>query len=126
MKKIKQWLRKAREQKNVHSDDLERIIRRCMEKYRYLFPKYDCRKNGSRSVHHFNVPGVQPISLERPHGNREYIPRTYVAYILEGLDCLVNYIEMNSKGEFYDDYDNESRTTSYAEDDQSATKGKAR
>ena len=113
-------MEEVRNQKNVHSDDLERIIRRCKEKYTYLFPKYDCRKNGSRSVHHFNVVGVPPISLERVHGNREYVPRAYVTYILEGLDSLVNYIEMNSKGEFYDDNSNKARADGNAEDDKSA------
>lgn len=107
MKKIKQWLEEVRTQKHVHSDDLEKIIRRCLRKYSYLFPKYDCRKNGSRSVHHFNVPGVPPISLERVHGSREYVPPKYVAYIVDGIDGLIAYIEMNSKGEAYDNDDTE-------------------
>lgn len=71
-------------------------------------------------MHHFNVVGVPPISLERVHGNREYVPRAYVTYILEGLDSLVNYIEMNSKGEFYDDNSNKARADGNAEDDKSA------
>jgi hypothetical protein len=123
VKKIKEWLQRVKEQKHVHSDELEKIILRCRTKYKYLFPHYDCRKKGSRSVHHFNVPGVPPISIERPHGGREYVPRTYIAYILEGLENLVAYIETNSKGESYDEHDNESDAAHDTEKDQSTVKG---
>lgn len=106
MRKIKSWLEEIRESKHVHSDDLEKIIRRCLTKYRDLFPDYCCTKNGSRTVHHFNVKGVAPISIERPHGSREYIPRAYATKLTDGIDDLVNYIEMNCKGESYD-YDSD-------------------
>ncbi len=107
VKKIKEWYLEARNQKHVHSDDLERIIKRCMQKFGYLFPKYTVTKKGSCTVHHFNVSGVMPISIERPHGNREFVPPRYVKYILEGLDGVINYIEVNSRGEAYED-DNQS------------------
>jgi hypothetical protein len=44
-----------------------------------------------------------PISIERPHGDRDFIPPRYVKYILEGLDGVINYIEVNSRGEAYED-----------------------
>jgi hypothetical protein len=103
VKKIKQWYFEARDKKHVHSDDLERIIKRALQRYGYLFPKYTVTKKGSRSVHHFNVSGVMPISIERPHGDRDFIPPRYVKYILEGLDGVINYIEVNSRGEAYED-----------------------
>jgi hypothetical protein len=116
VKKIKQWMEECREQRHVHSDDLDKIIRRCKQKYSHLFPNYDCRKNGSRSVHHFNVLGVPPISLERVHGNREYVPPTYVKYVLDGLDSLVDYIEMNCEDEINDN-DNDSGNDGSKDDD---------
>jgi hypothetical protein len=99
VRKIKQWIAEARTQRRVHSDDLEKIIRRCTLKFGHLFPAYICTKNGSRSVHHFNVPGTHPISLERVHGNREYVPPRYVEFILDGLDALVAYIELTTGDE---------------------------
>lgn len=99
MRKIKEWLSEARNKKRVEYDDLDRIINRCLNKYRYLFPKYLPTKNGSKSVHHFNVPNVPPISIERPHGNREYIPSYYATLIIDGLDSLIAYIESKKKDE---------------------------
>jgi hypothetical protein len=107
VKKIKQWLQEVGSQKHVHSDDLDRIIQRCKRKYDYLFPDYECTKKGSKCVHHFNVPGVAPISLEKVHGDREYVPPKYARYILDGLDDLVDYIEIHSRGEI-DDHDSDS------------------
>jgi hypothetical protein len=107
VKKIKAWYLEARDKKHIHSDDLERIIRRCLQKYGYLFPEYTITKNGSCRVHHFNVNGIMPISIERPHGNREFVPPRYAKYILDGLDSVISYIEMNSRGEIYED-DNQS------------------
>ena len=99
MKKAKKWLEEVRQKKNVEFDDLDRIIQRCRVKQAALFPRYTCTKNGSKSVHHFNVQGVPPISLERPHGNREYVPTRYVNFVLDGLDALVVYIEMHMEEE---------------------------
>ncbi len=110
MRKIKEWISAARGQKRVHSDDLDRIIRRCKQKYGYLFPRYTCTKNGSKSVHHFNAPNVYPISLERVHGSREYVPSRYKDLILDGLDGLVSYIESNTRDEENESTDHEDET----------------
>jgi hypothetical protein len=110
MRKIKQWLSEARSRKRVHSDDLDRIINRCLKKYGHLFPGYICTRKGSRCVHHFNVSeDVKPISLERVHGNRDHVPYPYVTYILDGLESLVAFIEVKT-GEEDNDSDDESAT----------------
>jgi hypothetical protein len=106
VRKIKQWLTEARSRKRVHSDELDRIINRCVKKYGHLFPLYECTRNGSKSVHHFNVSEVPPVSLERVHGNREYVPYRYATYILDGLETLVAFIEENA-GEDEDDSNND-------------------
>ena len=114
MKKIKAWIADARTQKRVHSDDLERIISRCNKKYGYLFPSYLCTKKGSRSVHHFNAPGVPPVSLERVHGNREYVPKHFANLVLDGLEALAAYIELHVK----EDNDDAFVEGSSSEDDE--------
>ena len=98
MKRIKAWIEEVREQKHVEHRDLDRIIQRCLKKFGHLFPAYRCTKDGSRTVHHFNIPDVQPISIEKPHGSREFIPHRYAQMIIEGLDEVANYIELNSEG----------------------------
>jgi hypothetical protein len=99
VRKIKEWLSEARGKKHVHSDELDRIINRCLNKYGHLFPKYLCTRKGSKSVHHFNVPNVPPISIERVHGDREFVPPRYAAFIIDGLDCLITHIESNRTDE---------------------------
>lgn len=67
----------------------ETIVRQFPE----LFPMYEVNKKGSRVVHHPNVPGCCPISLEKEHGNREYLPTRYAKFGLEGLEKLLDHIE---------------------------------
>jgi hypothetical protein len=106
VKRIRAWIEEARELKHVEHHHLDRIIQRCLRKFGYLFPHYRCSKNGSKTVHHFNVPDVQPISIERPHGSREFIPRRYAQMIIEGLEGVADYIEMNREDKSDDDTDN--------------------
>lgn len=105
MKRIRVWIDEAREKKHVEYNDLDRIIQRCLKRFRRLFPSYRCTKGGSKTVHHFNVPGVQPISIEKPHGSREFIPPKYANMIIEGLDDLANYIQINSEDQTNDNSD---------------------
>jgi hypothetical protein len=109
VKKIRAWIEEVRERKNVEYKDLDRIIQRCLKGFGDLFPAYKCTKDGSRTVHHFNVPFVHPISIEKPHGSREFIPRRYAQMIIEGLDEVANYIESNSE-EPNDDSDDGSNS----------------
>lgn len=105
MKRIRVWIDEAREKKHVEYNDLDRIIQRCLKRFRGLFPSYKCTKGGSKTVHHFNVPGVDPISIEKPHGSREFVPRQYAKMIIDALDDLANYIELNSEDQPHDDSD---------------------
>jgi hypothetical protein len=105
VKKIRQWIAEVRNQKHVEYEDLDRIVQRCIKRYRHLFPDYLCTKNGSGIVHHFNVTGAQPVSLEKPHGNREFVPRRYAYLALEGLEQIADFIESNSEEEADDDGD---------------------
>lgn len=105
MKKIRAWIEEVRERKHVEHKDLDKIIQRCLKRFGHLFPAYRCTKAGSRAVHHFNVPGVQPISIEKPHGSREFIPHRYAQMIIEGLDEVANYIELNNEDQPNDDSD---------------------
>ena len=95
MKKIRAWIEEVRGQKHVEFKDLDRIIQRCLNRFRYLFPDYKCSKDGSRTLHHFNKAGIPPLSLEKPHGNREFVPTKYARLILDGLEQIANHIEMN-------------------------------
>lgn len=105
MKKIKKWIEETRGLKHVGYDDLDRIAQRCLSKYRGLFPDYVCTKDGSRIVHHFNVAGSHPISLEKPHGSREFVPSRYARMALDGLDEIANYIELNAEEQIDDEHD---------------------
>lgn len=105
MKRIRAWIEDVREKKHVEYNDLDRIIQRCLKKFRELFPSYRSTKAGSKTVHHFNVLGVDPISIEKPHGNREFVPRPYAKMIINTLDDLANYIELNSEDQAHDDSD---------------------
>ncbi|MFP5234832.1 MAG: hypothetical protein ACLGSD_02945 [Acidobacteriota bacterium] len=105
MKKIRAWIEHARGRKNVEYDDLDKVIQRALKQYGHLFPAYKRNTAGSKTVHHFNAPGIQPISIEKPHGSREFIPRRYAQIIIEGLDDLADYIELNCEEQLNDDTD---------------------
>jgi hypothetical protein len=56
--------------------------------YAHLFPKFAINKNGSRFVYDFGVAAVPPISLEKEHGSREYIPKHFAKLAFLGIDDL--------------------------------------
>ncbi len=93
MHQIKRWIHEAKTKKHCCFDDLNRIVKRILTRYGYLFPRYKKTSSGSKTVHHFNVPDVYPISLEKEHGSREFIPPRYKKLALDGLEALVQYIE---------------------------------
>lgn len=93
MHRIKQWISEAKLQKNTKFDDLNKIVKRVISQYPQMFPKYKRTQSGSKTVHHFNVPGVFPISLEKEHGSREFLPPRFKGFALDGLDALVAYVE---------------------------------
>jgi hypothetical protein len=91
--RIKQWISEAKLQKHTKFDDLNKIVKRVLSQYPLMFPKYTKTQSGSKTVHHFNVPGVSPISLEKEHGSREFLPPRFKGIALDGLDALVAYVE---------------------------------
>ena len=74
IRKIRRQFEEVRGKKHYVFDDLDPTIRRCLKHYGQLFPNHKVNKDGSRVVYHFGVEGVGPISLEREHGSREYLP----------------------------------------------------
>lgn len=75
-----------------------------------LFPNYEETKDGSRTVFHFNVEGVSPISLEREHGKREYIPPRYAKFAIHGIQDVLDFIEMNTQQDQEDEQDEGEKT----------------
>lgn len=80
--------------KKLHSfDDFNQIILRCLREYERFFPRRVISKAGSKVVYHFNVEGVDPISLEREHGSRDSVPRRYAKFAIAGIEDLLVFIE---------------------------------
>jgi hypothetical protein len=98
-----QKIRKQFEQvkrKKLHSfDDFDPVIRRCLSGYAHLFPGRQINKAGSKVVYHFNVEGVEAISLEKEHGSREFVPRHYAKLAMAGIEDLITFIENAAGGE---------------------------
>jgi hypothetical protein len=69
------------------------MIRRIVDANRELFPRFDVKSKGSRSVYHFNVRGVWPISLEREHKGRDHVLPKFAKLALAGIEELLIYVE---------------------------------
>jgi hypothetical protein len=69
------------------------MIRRIVDANRGLFPRFDVKSKGSRSVYHFNVRGVWPISLEREHKGRDHVLPKFAKLALAGIEELLIYVE---------------------------------
>lgn len=95
IKKIRRQFEELRGKKHYVFDDLDPIIRRCLVHYGSLFPNRRVNKDGSRVVYHFGVEGIGPISLEREHGSREYLPPRYAKIVIAGVEALLAYIEQS-------------------------------
>jgi len=93
IKKIRRQFEEIRGKKHHVFDDLDPTIRRCLKEYGQLFPNKRVNKDGSRVVYHFGVDGVEPITVEREHGSREYIPPRYAKGVIAGIEALLAYIE---------------------------------
>jgi hypothetical protein len=106
IKKIRRALEEIRSKKIYEFEDLDPIIRRCIKDFGSLFPKLEINKRGSKVVYHFNVPEVNPISIEKQHGSRDSIPRHYAKLIIAGIDDLIAFIE-EREGEFRIDTQND-------------------
>lgn len=97
IQKIRKQFEQIRGKKHHSFDDFDPIIRRCLSEYAHLFPERQINKAGSKVVYHFNVEGVEAISLEKEHGSREFVPRHYAKLAMLGIEDLVTFIE-NAEG----------------------------
>jgi hypothetical protein len=95
IKKIRRQFEELRGKKHYVFDDLDPTIRRCLTHYGHLFPNSRVNKDGSRVVYHFGVEGVGPISLEKEHGSREYLPPRYAKIAIAGIEALLAHIEQS-------------------------------
>lgn len=95
IKKIRRQFDEIRGKKHYAFDDLDPTIRRCLKNYGLLFPNHKVNKDGSRVVYHFGVEGLGPISLEKEHGSREYLPPRYAKMVIAGIEALLDYIEQS-------------------------------
>ncbi|HEY7097555.1 MAG TPA: hypothetical protein VH437_12580 [Terriglobales bacterium] len=93
IKKIRQKFDEIRGKKHYVFDDLDPTIRRCLKHYGQLFPNHRVTKDGSRVAYHFGVEGVGPITLEKEHGSREYLPPYYAKGVIQRIEGLLAYIE---------------------------------
>src|SRR5579862_8191896 len=97
IQKIRKQFELIRGKKHHSFDDFDPIVRRCLSEYAHLFPKRQINKAGSKVVYHFNVEGVEAISLEREHGSREFVPRHYAKLAMAGIEDVIGFIE-NAEG----------------------------
>lgn len=94
IQKIRKQFAQVKGKKHHSFDDFDPIIRRCLTEYAHLFPERQIsEKAGSKVVYHFNVEGVEAISLEREHGSREFVPRHYAKLAMAGIEDLITFIE---------------------------------
>jgi len=86
-------LKEIRAQKHKKFDKINGLARKVFPTFPDMFPRYTWNQKGSRLVHHPNVPGIHPISLEKEHGNRDSLPPRYAKYALDSIEDLLTYIE---------------------------------
>jgi hypothetical protein len=99
IRKIRKQFEEIRDRKHHRFDDFDPIIRRCLRGYAHLFPNQRINMVGSKVVYHFNVEGVNPISLEKEHGSREFVPRYYAKLAMIGIEDVLSFIEANAGAE---------------------------
>ena len=93
LEKLFLQLKEIRAQKHKKFDEINGLARRVFSTFPDMFPRYTVTQKGCRLVHHPNVPGIRPISLEKEHGNRDSLPPRYAKYALDSIDDLLFYIE---------------------------------
>lgn len=120
LRKLRRRLDKLRAQKFQHFADFEPLIRKILNDYGYLFPRFQEKRNGSSYVYHFNVEGVAPISLEKEHGNRDCIPRRFAKLAMQGIDDVLTFIEANVAEQLEADKEQETDDENPVADDEVA------
>jgi hypothetical protein len=93
IRRIREKFETVRCKKRHKFDDFGPLIERCFRQYSHLFPNRKIKKEGSKVVYHPNCGDLDPISLEREHGSREYLPHRYAKFAIAGVDDLISYIE---------------------------------
>src|SRR5215470_6075445 len=91
--RLRDELEGIRVEKHKTFAQLNGLAEKIFRQFPEVFPMYETTKNGSRLVHHPNAVGCIPISLEREHGSREYLPHRYAKFALEGLERTLEEIE---------------------------------
>jgi hypothetical protein len=90
---LRQELDQLWARKRLEFSDLERMVKRVVESYPQMFPRYDRREKGIRVAHHFNVPDVYPVVLEKEHKGRDCVPPKFAKRALLGVESLLTYVE---------------------------------
>jgi hypothetical protein len=93
IRKLRRQFESVKCKKHNVFDDFDGIIGKSLRFYAHLFPNHKINKDGSRVVYHFGVDDVAPISLEKEHGSREYVPRYYAKLAMSGIEDLLTFIE---------------------------------
>jgi hypothetical protein len=95
LQELRAELEQVRQKKHKSFDDLNKLVQKVYRSFPEDFPDRTVTKRGSRVVYHSNAPGVYPISIEREHGSREYVPPRYAKFALNGIESLLDYVEGN-------------------------------
>jgi hypothetical protein len=99
IKRLRKAIVALKQQRHHQFSDFKPVIDRIRNQYGYLFPLMTENRNGSKYVFEFGLPDVFPISLEKEHGSREYIPPKYAKRAIISLEELLSYIEMKVENE---------------------------
>jgi hypothetical protein len=93
VRECRERLEQIRSQKHQHFDELNSLVKRITYQFQDFFPKYRVTVKGSKMVHHFGVPGTQPVSIEKEHGSRDHLPRRYAVIAMTGIEMLLDYLD---------------------------------
>lgn len=93
VRECRERLEEIRSQKHKHFDELNTLINRIAHQFHDFLPNYRVTTKGSRMVHHFGVPGTHPVSLEKEHGPREFLPSRYAMFAITGIELLLDYLD---------------------------------
>lgn len=96
MPSLREEFEQLRSQKHHQFSELDRMIRRILERHAELFPRLNVKTKGVRVVYHFNAGDLWPISLEREHRGRDHVPPKFAKLALAGIEELLAYVEGES------------------------------
>jgi len=88
IRECRERLEEIRSQKHQHFDELNTLVKRITHQFHHRVTA-----KGSKMVHHFGVPGTQPVSLEKEHGSRDHLPARYAMFAITGIEQLLDYLD---------------------------------